>query len=68
MSVKDRIRRLEHGAASCPECYLKPERTLAYYPQRGAEPPRVPACPACGRPLAHVVRVVFGEGEAEGEG
>jgi len=62
--IKSRLEALEqsrHG--TCPECRLAPERTLAYYPERGEDPPAVPTCPSCKRPLAHVIRVVY-----EGEG
>ena len=59
-----------HG--TCPECYQKPKTTLAYYPGHGESAPaaKLPTCPECGRPLAHVLRVVCegDESEAKGEG
>ena len=64
-SIDSRLKRLEEGGR-CPECHLKPEAMLAYYPGRGESAPEVPTCPKCGRPLAFVVRVVY-EG-AEGGG
>ena len=67
-SLGHRLRRLEesrHG--HCPECYQKPKTMLAYCPEHGESPPQVPTCPECGRPLAHVVRVIYDEGD-EGEG
>ena len=68
-SISSRLRRLEDSRHSgrCPECYLWPEPTLAYYPGRGESPPEVPTCPSCRRPLAHVVRVVY-EGDEGGGG
>jgi hypothetical protein len=64
--IRGRLRRLEEsGHGACPEYNLKPGRTLVYYPERGESAPEVPTCPECGRPLAHVVRVVY-EGEEGG--
>ena len=66
MSIKDRIRRLEgRGGPGCQECRNEPQRTYAYYPQKGDDPPEPEHCPECGRPLGIIFRVLYGE---EGEG
>ena len=65
---KGRLRRLEERGHSgrCPECRLTPMEVLAYYPARGESPPaKLPTCPSCGRPTAHVMRVVY-EGDEGG--
>jgi len=64
-SIDSRLRRLEESGGRCPECSLKSEQVLAYYPERGESAPEIPTCPECGRSLAHVVRVVY---EDEGGG
>ena len=62
MSVKDRIRRLEHGAASCPECCDKPQAIRVLYPEDDYRP-EAESCTRCGRAL--VIRL---EVEYEGGG
>jgi len=68
--IKSRLKRLEesrHGV--CPECYQKPKTMLVYYPERGESPPaKLPTCPECGRPLAHIMRVVYEGDESEAKG
>jgi hypothetical protein len=61
MSVKDRLRRLERGAESCPECRHKPEVAYVYYPDEGDPVPDPEHCPECGRALGFVIRVVYEE-------
>ena len=62
-SLKGRLRHLEEPGR-CRECRLSVEGTIVCY--EGEEPPEPKRCPSCGRPLEHVIRVVY-EGE-EGEG
>ena len=66
MSIKDRVRRLERNADSCPDSsHLKPEAIHVYYPEEGASlAPEPERCPKCDRSLWFVIRVVY-EGEGE---
>ena len=61
--IRNRLRRLEDrdGSEGCPECYLKPQATYAYYPEEGDPTPEPERCPRCGRPLGFVVAVVYDE-------
>jgi hypothetical protein len=65
VGIKDRLRRLEdrYGPA-CPECYLKPQRVYAVYPE-DEHYPEVEHCLECGRSLGVVFRIVY---EEEGGG
>jgi hypothetical protein len=67
MSFKSRLHKLEESPGSCPECANTPRpRLAAYYPEKGEEPPEPESCPACGRDLLIVFRVVYEDLEGEG--
>jgi hypothetical protein len=68
-SIDSRLRRLEEGGGSCPECGLSAaaRRPIAViYPDdtdKGFEGDPYEACGACGEPFYTVLRVVY---DAEG--
>jgi hypothetical protein len=65
--IRSRLRRLEDRCDSegCPECRLKPEVPLVFYPDQDDHPPEPERCPRCSRLLGCVIRVEY---EEEGEG